>query len=542
MLRFESHSCVCVCVCMADAGGELRAALFLSDLHEPDGWRLVQQRGHKFRCEPNFCPDLGEGAIKVLLVCTTTISRPKYVAWHTAASSLGLRVETYPLTRYGHLEPTERMPFGDYPELGRFMRDGCLVICLDDEFESVGTQMRPYDVVAPWHLRAPGGGEACSYLFVRGESHGNAQSVGKQDRSPLGRWNTALQTRLLHLKKDAPPLHTRQAMTATRLTNDPKNKFEALLAIATGISSSKPSATKPSVAHGSVDGQGEASTAGAEEAAAATSPTLHGVEAHDPFQQMIVMDVLLRPQLSCDPTGYVTTEGKLNKKLQKTANAVKAALLTVSHLEAIVVAFPVTGADWDEMQWTPGCCGCYTSARSRVRLAPFKPPPPTPMSGAAVEAEGEAQPGGDGRGTQPGGFLVGTLHIFMRARPTPSQLQMMSLSRAADPEGDQCDYSVSELARFGLVQSAPLSSRFETLALALSRKPPQHVTIKAKAERLRVYLGLQASLRILEILEYARAELGQELSQQVHAPYAPYAPHAPPTYAPQLPPGRYTPY
>ena len=45
------------------AGGEQRAAIFISDLHEPTGWRLVQQRAHKLRCEPQFKPDDIEGAI-----------------------------------------------------------------------------------------------------------------------------------------------------------------------------------------------------------------------------------------------------------------------------------------------------------------------------------------------------------------------------------------------------------------------------------------------------------------------------------------------
>lgn len=86
----------------AYAGGELRSALFVSDLHDPNGWRLAQRRSLKLRCEPAFKPDessLANVPIKVLLVCSTAICRPKYARWLETAQSLGLRVEVYPLTR-----------------------------------------------------------------------------------------------------------------------------------------------------------------------------------------------------------------------------------------------------------------------------------------------------------------------------------------------------------------------------------------------------------------------------------------------------------
>ena len=96
------------------AGGELRAGLFISDLHEPSGWRLAQRRALKVRCEPAFAPHLrpGAGPISLLLVCSAATSQAKYQAWIAAVSSLGLRAEVYPLTRYGHLDPLEMLPFG----------------------------------------------------------------------------------------------------------------------------------------------------------------------------------------------------------------------------------------------------------------------------------------------------------------------------------------------------------------------------------------------------------------------------------------------
>jgi len=83
-------------------GGGLRAAIFLSDLHEPTGWRLVQRRELKLRCEPNFTPDASSDSdkpIKILLVCSSAICRSKFVAWLDVARSFGMRVEVFPLTR-----------------------------------------------------------------------------------------------------------------------------------------------------------------------------------------------------------------------------------------------------------------------------------------------------------------------------------------------------------------------------------------------------------------------------------------------------------
>ena len=305
------------------AGGEQRAAIFISDLHEPTGWRLVQQRAHKLRCEPQFKPDDIEGAIHVLLVCSTAISCPKYNAWHIAAMSLGLRVEVYPLTRYGHLDPSAKLPFGAHPKLGSYMTDGCLVVCLDNEFESIKYKMRPADTVAPSHLRAPGGGAPCHYLFVRGE-----QGVDPTSQA----WDTYEQTRLL------------QRMDSAKLSSQlpaPVNSEEALLAEAMKV----------------------VATPDAQE-------MVHGVTMNDPFLKPKLLDVYLEggsPQ---------TNEATVNRCLMKQANRVKKLLLSVPHLSAVIVAYPAAGADWDEMQWTPSCCS-HSSAKVNL---------PPPQAGQPLKA------------------------------------------------------------------------------------------------------------------------------------------------------------
>ena len=212
----------------------------------------MQQREHKVRCEPIFKPDLDDQRpIQLLLVCSVAISRPKYVAWMRAASSLRIRVAVYPITRYGHLDPCAPLPFGDNPPLGQYVTDGCLVVCLDDDFTSAGHTMCPSgwttctlcacalqeqgtdagfdfpapspvtpsfprshvrailgsDTVTSSHVRSPGGGMPCNYLFVRGE-HGESHAVAQASNQRLVRWNTALQTRLLHRLATAPPPRT----------------------------------------------------------------------------------------------------------------------------------------------------------------------------------------------------------------------------------------------------------------------------------------------------------------------------------------------
>ena len=62
------------------------------------------------------------------------------------------------------------------------------------------------------------------------------------------------------------------------------------------------------------------------------------------------------------------------------------------------------------------------------------------------------------------GFVAGELHVYMRRRVAPPQLSALSLSDAVDlNQNESPDYALSELARFGIVQSLPLASRLTAL-------------------------------------------------------------------------------
>ena len=321
------------------AGGEQRAAIFISDLHEPTGWRLVQQRAHKLRCEPQFKPDDIEGAIHVLLVCSTAISCPKYNAWHIAAMSLGLRVEVYPLTRYGHLDPSAKLPFGAHPKLGSYMTDGCLLSA------SIMNSSRSNTRCA---LQTPSRRAICARLaavrratiFVRGEQGADPTSQA---------WDTYEQTRLL------------QRMDSAKLSSQlpaPVNSEEALLAEAMKV----------------------VATPDAQE-------MVHGVTMRDPFLKPKLLDVYL------EGGSAQTNEATVNRCLMKQANRVKKLLLSVPHLSAVIVAYPAAGADWDEMQWTPSCCS-HSSAK--VNLPPPQAGQPLKAGHLAVYmrciADGVARP------------------------------------------------------------------------------------------------------------------------------------------------------
>ena len=127
--------------------------------------------------------------------CSSATSQAKYSAWLNAASSLGLRAEVYPLTRYGHLDPLEMLPFGQ--TLGTYLANGCLAVMLDDEFESIKRTLCPSDVVAPWHLRAAGSqGAPCNYLVVRPEASGDraTNDIGVTSSHDIG----AVSTKVAH--------------------------------------------------------------------------------------------------------------------------------------------------------------------------------------------------------------------------------------------------------------------------------------------------------------------------------------------------------
>ena len=74
------------------------------------------------------------------------------------------------------------------------MADGCLVVVMDDDVpihRMVQKILRPSDVVAPWHVRSPGGSTPCNYLFIRPEP-----PLTEADESFV-KWNTTAQAELL---------------------------------------------------------------------------------------------------------------------------------------------------------------------------------------------------------------------------------------------------------------------------------------------------------------------------------------------------------
>ena len=90
------------------------------------------------------------------------------------------------------------------------MTDGCLVVILDDDVPTHASFnlmqegqrqkiLRPSDVVAPWHVRSPGGLRPCSYLFVRPEA------PLTEAEEPFIKWNTTAQAELLRRIASAPP-------------------------------------------------------------------------------------------------------------------------------------------------------------------------------------------------------------------------------------------------------------------------------------------------------------------------------------------------
>ena len=93
------------------------------------------------------------------------------------------------------------------------MTDGCLVVVMDDDipihtsFNLVqeGQRqriLRPSDVVAPWHVRSPGGFTPCNYLFVRPEA-----PLAEAD---FVKWNTTAQAEQLRRIASAPPAEHEQ--------------------------------------------------------------------------------------------------------------------------------------------------------------------------------------------------------------------------------------------------------------------------------------------------------------------------------------------
>lgn len=342
------------------------------------------------------------------------------------------------------------------------MGDGCLVICLDDEFESANCRLRPSDTVAPWHLRSPGGGAPCNYLFVRGEPLSTGQSFAK--------WNTVPQTKLLRRIAATPPPHGMDNHIVKRAFRVPSfhhgdersmlipvdgndamwlvvyipDSYRAGDRIDVNMPVTAPVAPQ-------VVSQDHVVLMAAEMAQKPTNDnaaSLQGSLGIDPFRTHSIVPVIITPSCLCDSTGYSTTERTVNKKLKKQAELLKQQLLRIPRLEAVIVAIPAAGADWDEMDETAGCC-CSMYSHG-VRLQPH------------VDQEGTMA-----------GFFAGNLHVYMRQRSSPAQLSSMSLSSIIDQNRDDAyDYKVTELARFGVVQSLPLPSRLASLVHVMNLDSP----------------------------------------------------------------------
>ena len=86
-------------------GGGLHAAILLSDLHEPTGWRLAQRRELRLRCEPSFRPMKAATATSrsaAARLLDRDLPR-QFVAWFDVARSFGMRVEVFAHAMYVHL-------------------------------------------------------------------------------------------------------------------------------------------------------------------------------------------------------------------------------------------------------------------------------------------------------------------------------------------------------------------------------------------------------------------------------------------------------
>lgn len=199
------------------------------------------------------------------------------------------------------------------------------------------------------------------------------------------------------------------------------------------------------------------------------------------------------------------TERAINTKMLKEARLLSRQLRSINCLGATVVSRPKC-ADWDEIEVTPACCGCSSKSAS-VSLTPFEKPIGSlmPSSSASVAPE-NASPKPTGL------FVAGHLHVYLRRCTVPSQLSTMSLSPSVDPNRDDCtDYTVGDLARFGVMQSLPLESRLTALRHAM--KDWQFTQDRVPRERT-VYLV------VLSLLGDAAVEMVRALDRPRPKPAA----------------------
>ena len=393
------------------------------------------------------------------------------------------------------------------------MTDGCLVVVMDDDFSPNSTKslqqtMRPSDVVAPWHLRSPGGGVPCNYLFVRGEP------PLTEAKGAFIKWNTTAQAELLRRVASTPPAEDDLATPGGRSVKKSFMVPESLGADrsvlvsvdgsieAEGSDSSQllvvqlPAGLKAGDRFDvdvSVAPHAAPKTVSAEQLVAmameivSSEPehiaAVQGALALDPFQTHAMVRLRHGPQphrpfflprhpclvlLAVQVPVLVKTprmkERALNKKMRKQANLLREQLRRINRLDAILVGRPTSGADWDDMEIQPGCCCCCVTS-AEVVLPPFE----------QSFGQGQGSHGGsskvvpqDASPAPSGLFIAGHLAVYMRCRTVPSQLSTISLSPSVDRNRDDViDYRVSELARFGVVQSLSLESRCVALRHAM---------------------------------------------------------------------------
>ena len=143
-------------------GAELRACVYMTDMDDPGEYRVIQRRLLQVKNVPEFTP---RKPCDVVIVCSLATSRELYKGWrHMLEKEMGLRVDTFGMTRYGSFEPSQATTVGHDARLRDYIASaqsgGSLVVVLDQSFEhpmlpeGTGGQMHAGVCLSPWHLRA----------------------------------------------------------------------------------------------------------------------------------------------------------------------------------------------------------------------------------------------------------------------------------------------------------------------------------------------------------------------------------------------------
>ena len=107
--------------------------VYISDIDQPDEMRVVQRRLLQIKNVPEFKPVAGKPC-EVVLVCSIATSRELYKGWrHMLEKEMGMKVDTFGITRYGSFEPSQKTDDGKC--LREYMAAGAMIIVLDQSFE-----------------------------------------------------------------------------------------------------------------------------------------------------------------------------------------------------------------------------------------------------------------------------------------------------------------------------------------------------------------------------------------------------------------------